>query len=684
LTTGFDDIVFAISFSPDGHTLAIARGASEPTQRFGRIELWDTESGTLRHVIKGFDGPVTSVSFSPDGETLVSGSTEYRSSKIKEKALSRYGDVLGELKWWDAKTGDLKHKLTLPGEGNSSISATYSPDGKQLAIVETFVQYSLVSNPGFGLGVARPNANEFDFRPSVYHFADVKVLDAQTGEQQLKLDAGWPKRAIFSPDGKFLALENGNEIKVWDTQTGKKEQKLKGLKGRLSSIAFSPDSQSLAVAVTQYHDEPAGSMVKVMADSEVRLFDVNTWKVTRQLSKLGAVNSLVFGPSGNVLLIGGLISIKDGAIPGVKLWDLSNGNSANLPTGGEDFSEAVGSLVLTHSGTLLALLTGTATVKILDTRAWQVKQTFDEKSSGDESARPTSRFVLSVKRVVAVAFSPDGNTLSGELEQGEIKLWDHRTGEVKKQLAADTDAPSLVAIAAEGKTLAEVSNGSLRVWSANSDAKRDLPLTGSESISAIALSTDGQTLAVAGGKQIRLLNVVSGQVLQTLARGQSAVDRIAFSEDGGLVAVADEGGSIEIWNAATAQIEKTMNLTGKVTALRFAPDGHTLATATEDHSISLWNVSSGLQQQRLQKQSATINALAFSADGQFLASGSDDCTVVIWDLVAGKSKRTLKGQDQTVTALAFSPDGTLLASAGGDASVVVWEVRKGNVNRVLR
>src|SRR6266850_1550280 len=140
--TGFDDVVFAISFSPDARTLAIARGAAEPSQRFGRIELWDTQTGKLRHVIKGFDGPVKSISFSPDGKTLVSGSLEYRSTKIQEKARAREGQVYGELKWWDGQTGELKNRVTMPGEGNSNLRVTYSPNGKDLAVAESFVEWS--------------------------------------------------------------------------------------------------------------------------------------------------------------------------------------------------------------------------------------------------------------------------------------------------------------------------------------------------------------------------------------------------------------------------------------------------------------------------------------------------------------------------------------------------------------
>ena len=86
IITDLDDVVFAVSFSPDGGTLAIARGASDPAQRFGRIELWDTQTGSLRHVIKGFDGPVRSISFSPDGHTLVSGSSEYLTGKIQQRS----------------------------------------------------------------------------------------------------------------------------------------------------------------------------------------------------------------------------------------------------------------------------------------------------------------------------------------------------------------------------------------------------------------------------------------------------------------------------------------------------------------------------------------------------------------------------------------------------------------------
>ena len=131
------------------HRMAARRRGSwcnEPSQRFGRIELWDTVTEKLRHVIKGFDGPVRSVSFLPDGQTLVSGSTEFRASKIQTKARSRDGESFGEVKWWDTPTGELNRKVTLPSEGNVSLRVTCSPDGKQLAMVASFLQFSFFSS----------------------------------------------------------------------------------------------------------------------------------------------------------------------------------------------------------------------------------------------------------------------------------------------------------------------------------------------------------------------------------------------------------------------------------------------------------------------------------------------------------------------------------------------------------
>ncbi|MCM3903865.1 MAG: WD40 repeat domain-containing protein [Pyrinomonadaceae bacterium] len=682
----FDDIVFAISFSPDGGTLAIARGAREPVQRFGRIELWDAETLKLRHIIKGFDGPVRSISFSPDGHTLISSSTEFRSPKLQQQARSREGLSFGELKWWDTRTGELKQKLTMPDEHSYSIRAIQSPDGKQLALAESFWQPThFLSMPIIGPSGSR--SMDLDIRrgfylPRSFFKVEMKLVNAETGELRFKLDMDQAGAASFSPDGNLLAVANGNQVKLWNSQTGKEVRKLKDLRGTVNAVAFSPNGRSLAVASTKYEREYAENVIKIIGISEVKLFDVNTGKVTLTLKDVGAVNSLAFSSNGRILIVGGVLPKSKGGVAGMKLFDLQTGNVNDLPTGA-DYQEGVDSLVLSRNGTLLAFRAGPATVKLLDTQSGTVKQTWDADSVGDAIERPTSRFVLSVTRVLAVAFSADGTTVAGESDHGEIKLWDQRTGEVKQHLSVEQGDPSLVAASLDGKSFAEVSQGKLLFWNANSDTKRIVPLPDPPTVSALALSADGQMLALGTGTEVALLSP-TGEVAKKLSGQAGSVSRLTFSKDGNMLAGADEDGTISIWKVASGRIEKQFRSITEITALVFAPNGERLATAASDNTISLWNLQTGLPQGKFQKHDGPINALAFSPNGELLASGGDDRTIVLWEVADGKSKRTFKGHDLTVASLAFSPDGQLLASGSGNASVVLWEVRTGKLSRVLK
>ncbi len=339
--------------------------------------------------------------------------------------------------------------------------------------------------------------------------------------------------------------------------------------------------------------------------------------------------------------------------------------------------------MFSRNGSLLAFRSGPATVKLLDTANARVKQTWDADSVGDAVERPTSRYLLSVSRVLAVAFSADGTTVAGESDHGEIKLWDHRTGEVKQQLSIEQADPSLVAASMDGKSFAEISQGTLLFWNANSDSKTIVPLPGPHAVSALALSADGQMLALGTGSEVELLSP-TGEVVKKLSGPEGTVSRLTFSKDGSMLAGADEDGTINIWKLATGRIDKTFRSLTQITALVFSPGGEILATATADNTISLWNLPTGLSPRKFQKHDSTINALAFSPNGQLLASGGDDRTIVLWEVAAGKSKRTFKDHDQTVASLAFSPDGQLLASGSGNASVVLWEVGTGKLSRVLR
>jgi hypothetical protein len=68
----------AAAFSPDGRTLALARGddmggAPTPSAEAGTVRLYETATWTVRAEVRGGQGRVTALAFTPDGRLLAGG-----------------------------------------------------------------------------------------------------------------------------------------------------------------------------------------------------------------------------------------------------------------------------------------------------------------------------------------------------------------------------------------------------------------------------------------------------------------------------------------------------------------------------------------------------------------------------------------------------------------------------------
>jgi WD40 repeat protein len=390
----------------------------------------------------------------------------------------------------------------------------------------------------------------------------------------------------------------------------------------------------------------------------------------------------VFALNGRQLIVTGTVREDGRPFATLELADLQTGSLGKIATREEGTAS---SAVLSPDGRMVAFQTDASSVYLVDTVTWKIKQTFNESSDRSFTNTAARRFLLSVKSVTTLAFSADGKTVSGEIEQGGIKLWDPRTGEVKKFLGAQDDTGSMAAISSNGNVVVEVGSedGTLRIWNIATGERKTIPATEGP-VSAMAISPDGLRLAIAYLHSIVLLNTLTGEQLKKLDVQPVKVDCLSFTADGRTIAVAGEDGTIQTLDLASEQITKTIRGGGKITALRFAPAGRTLASAAEDGMVSLWDLQTGALSLQLKKHSGAVNAIAFSTDGNWMATGGDDRSVIVWELATGKARRTLKGHDLTVTSLAFSPDGTLLASGEGNASVVLWDMPSGKLNRVLK
>jgi len=628
--------------SPDASLVAVARSSGSAAKRYSRVDLWNSRTGELQRTITGFDGPISSMTFSNDGRSLITVSTEYREQKIQLSVKNRTVKAFAEMKWWNVETGEFIKKLPLAEEGVNSVEAAWSPDGNAFALVERYMSFQRMrlSFPG----VADPQ----NFSRSLDDVQEVnlRLLDAETGQRRVKFEdvektfygrLAWLFARLydplFSPDGKTIAAIFGEQVVLWDIATGKKLRTIKKLKGYPTAISFSPDNRLLAIASVK------GAMPG--GESEISVWDIASGESLNRLKgKNDDISCIQFVLRGQSILIGSL-EYKPGLAMGtVKLWDLQDNRlrRADIHEG-----KSVSSLTLIPDQQAVLVQSGDE-VEIRDARTWRVMHSFESSEDDKSEAMRGSRFILTANSAVAVAFSRDGATVSGEIPGEGIRRWDARTGGVKDVIP---------------------------------HAKRS-------DDTVLAFSPDGDFVVEATAEGVQLRDLLNGTTRQIPVETDDPISALALSPDNRTLITADDSGLVHMWDVQTGQSRKTIQTGQQITAVAIDASGQTLAAARADRSIVLWDLKTGAVRGELKKHKNVVNALAFSPDGHILASGGDDRTAILWDVASGKAKRTLKGHDMTVTSLAFSPDGLTLASGSGNNSVVLWNVTTGKLDRILR
>jgi WD40 repeat protein len=270
--------VKALAFSPDGNLLAA--GDSE-----GGVILWDVTTGKQRHHLRGHGHVVLAVAFAADGKTLVSASYDgtvciweaatgrrIRSLKggggFSSATFARSGTFLfsgmkeGTLRLLDVSSGREKH--TIRGEADSASSVALSRDGRLLAFAASSDAVYL------------------------WDAATSKRLHCFHGHN----GSGAVEALAFSPDGRLVASGGGDgSVRLWDVASGKEVHGDRGHQFGVMFVALSPDGRTLATG---------GKLQTVAPPEEVRLWDTSTGKALRALSG-GDTYGCVFSPDGRLL-----------------------------------------------------------------------------------------------------------------------------------------------------------------------------------------------------------------------------------------------------------------------------------------------------------------------------------------------------------------------------------------------
>lgn len=268
-------------------------------------------------------------------------------------------------------------------------------------------------------------------------------------------------------------------------------------------------------------------------------------------------------------------------------------------------NNADGDVEFSRHGNVIGI--GSRTLFLLDSQNYRLVRTFEAEAyeflkvidlefGGFEWPFATKRYTVETRfrSVTSVSFSPDVRYVASGHENGQVKIWEIKTGDLLKVIWATKVFGGIIDVefSPDGRFIVGCQDDErLRVWR----------------------FPDYREQFLVGHKR--------------------AVYSIAFDPVTGHLVSAGVGGIVRVWDVETCeQLAEFKAHEKAIMSVLVTEDGKTLITGSKDNTIGIWEMETGNLIERLQGHMKQVNSVAVNSNATLLASGSDDKTVRIWDI----------------------------------------------------
>ena len=262
--------------------------------------------------------------------------------------------------------------------------------------------------------------------------------------------------------------------------------------------------------------------------------------------------------------------------------------------------------------------------------------------------------------IFSVNFSPDGKFLASSNSQGEVEIWEVKTGRLWHSFKADLEPFSLVYSVRFTPDMKYIVGGG--IWDLkskkqlreNEECKRVIESISQNyatvdylpggSTSSLKIGKDNKYIAVANVNEVNILNVDSGKVIKSL-KGydkRSEIYSMSISPDGKYLATGSVREAVEIWDIDSGELCKNIEKYEYMCNSTYSSDGKFIVM-NSSRKVNIWRTDNSKKMFEFTEKESNILRTELSPSGKYLILENEGGKAKVFEISTGKIIQTFNG-----------------------------------------